>query len=118
MNTATAGWTSSSRYMLYLPGWVERFNDQYRGNSYLADWFWTLHLGPERYVNRRYGRIDLPEDARFRELAPIGGLPCTAGGGRYVPVFATPLASDLVADFRHARPSCARSWGQDEAPDT
>lgn len=52
VNTATAGWTSSSRYMLYLPGWVERFNDQYRGNSYLADWFWTLHLGPERYVNR------------------------------------------------------------------
>ena len=50
-------------------------------------------------MNRRYGRIDLPEDARFRELAPIGGLPCTAGGGRYVPVFATPLASDLVADF-------------------
>ena len=39
VNTATAGWTSSSRYMLYLPGWVERFNDQYRGNSYLADWF-------------------------------------------------------------------------------
>lgn len=116
VNTATAGWTSSSRYMLYLPGWVERFNDQYRGNSYLADWFWTLHLGPERYVNRRYGRIDLPEDARFRELAPIGGLPCTAGGGRYVPVFATPLASDLVADF--AMQAVVREeLGQDEAPD-
>ncbi len=116
VDTATAGWTSSSRYMLYLPGWVETFNDQYKGNTYFSEWFWAPQLAPERYVNRRYDRVEMPEEGPFRRLAPAGALPEAAGGGRYAPVFATPLASDLVADF--VRQAVVREeLGRDDAPD-
>ena len=116
VNTATAGWTSSSRYMLYLPGWVESFNDQYKGNTYLADWFWALHLAPERYVNRRYARVPLPSGGRFLELPCVGAQSGAAGGGRYAPVVATPLASDLVADFA-MQAVVHEALGRDDAPD-
>lgn len=99
INPATAAWTSSSRYMLYLPGWVINFNEQYKKNTYFNDWFWKLQKDRECYINRRSGGRAARDDVSFRRMEELSSLPCMSSAGRYAPVYATPLASDLVADF-------------------
>lgn len=99
VNPSTASWTSSSKYMLYLPGWVIKFNEQYKKNTYFNDWLWRLQKERGCYVNRRSGGRAMADEVGFRKMKQLPSLPCVASAGRYAPVYATPLASDLVADF-------------------
>ncbi len=92
----SATWTSSNKYMLYLPGWVTAFNAQYRDNAYLTQWFWSPLLGIDSYVNRRYSRIETAGEGL--QAMPSAGR-AVHRGGRYGEVLATPLADELLADF-------------------
>lgn len=115
VDPATAGWTSSNKYMLYLPGWVIKFNEQYKKNTYFDEWFWALQKDKGKYVNERATRL-AERAAPFRKTERMESLPCMANAGKYAPVYATPLASDLVADFvRQA--VVQEKLGSDSSPD-
>lgn len=116
VNPATAGWTSSSSFMTALPEWVDEFNDQYKDNSYFNEWFWTLRLASDKYVNRRYVRDEFLETGRFHRMESMERRSAWKESGRYAAVYATPLASDLVSDFA-MRLVQKEQLGEDDAPD-
>lgn len=119
MNPATAAWTTSSKYMLYLPGWVIKFNDQYKGSSYVNDWFWGLYRKQECYVNRRFGKMEIKDaksSAGFRKMNEIGALAPSMNKGRYSSRLSTPLANELVVDFAQ-QVIIQEGLGTDENPD-
>ncbi len=116
LNPRTACWTSSSDYMLYLPGWVTKFNEQYKNNTYFNNWFWTLSKAEERYRNDRVSCIQTESKGRFRQMEAIKALPSMSAKGRFPRVSATPLANDMVADFvRQA--ILQEGLGDDDTPD-
>ena len=116
LNPRTACWTSSSDYMLYLPGWVTNFNEQYKNNSYFSNWFWVLCKDEMRYRNRRISYIQPEHEGRFRRMEAIKALPGMTAEGRFPRVSATPLASDMVADFVRQAVLQER-LGDDDTPD-
>lgn len=115
-DTARASWVSSSKYMLYLPGWVVNFNAQYKNNTYLHDWFWAPHLLSGDYVNRRCEVLRPHGDESFRTLEDIGDCEAVVAPGRYEHVLATPLIDDLVSDFVQ-QAVVQEKLGTDEYPD-
>lgn len=97
-DASTGAWTSSSKYMLYLPGWVVSHNEQnYGRKESLRNYKWTLSKSEISYVNSRFCIFDIAESVRFRRM------PSPADSGRsrerYDDVLDTPMANDLVADF-------------------
>lgn len=116
LNPRTACWTSSSDYMLYLPGWVTNFNEQYKNNSYFTNWFWTLCKAEDRYRNDRICAIHTDEKGRFRQIEALHALPSMTAKGRFPRISATPLANDMVADFVR-QVVLNEGLGDDDTPD-
>lgn len=98
-DAATASWTSSNKYMSSLPDWVCRFNDQYKGNKYLAEWEWKPELASNKYINRRYCNIDLEDGERLKKIREVADPRKCNMSGRYGYITITPLMNDLLSDF-------------------
>lgn len=116
VNPVTATWTSSSSYMLYLPGWVTTFNERYKNWNEVSAWRWSLYKDTECYLNGRYGRPEFGYSSGFRKMCSVGRMPGIRQKERYANVAGTPLASDLLSDFI-VQLVVSEGLGDDDIPD-
>lgn len=98
LDVNSLNWTSSSKYMLYLPGWVSGYNDQngIRKSSF-RNYSWTPGKSEVSYINSRFCILDIPETVRFRKIPRM--VETTGTRSRYSEVFNTPVSDEMVVEL-------------------
>lgn len=98
LDTRNVTWISSSKYMLYMPGWVLSVNEQnYSRRESLLGYRWTRSKSEISYVNSRFCIMDIPESVRFRKMPQMVDMQSEAT--RYGKILNTPVANDLVLEM-------------------
>lgn len=115
LDTNACNWTSSSKYMLYLPGWVARYNE--RNNSRkqtFAEYKWKPVRQAKNYVNSRYCLFDFGSQPNMHKI-PVLSDP-EAKKTAYGHLLFTPAANDLVVELAKFA-VVYEELGKDENPD-
>jgi predicted AlkP superfamily pyrophosphatase or phosphodiesterase len=100
-DNATGNWITSSYYMMELPGWVKKFNDQKLAERYLKQ-DWNTLYDIKSYVQ------SLPDDNSYEGLFPGISTPTfpvkTSGmyAKSYDIIRTTPYGNTITAEFAKA----------------